>query len=278
MVVLVTGAVSFQSLCQYPNKPTEPYHTYPQNRGIGLAICELILKSHSPVTLYAASRSGNDLNLKGSANSKVIYPRLDVTSSSSIDALHERIEKEVGSLDVLINNAGVNTMPEHNSESVRKTLDTNYRGTLNMCQTFLPLLSKSSSSSNKKPRIVNVSSVGSSLHIYNPDIRARFRDSEMSLTDLEVLAHEYERVVDAGEEKKRGWGQGQAYSVSKACVNALTAVLARENKGVVVNACCPGWVDTDMGGLVGRAPKTPGGFSLSFMNDFGEMGADFECS
>lgn len=28
-------------------------------------------------------------------------------------------------------------------------------------------------------------------------------------------------------------------------MNALTAVLARENPGLIINACCPGWVSTD---------------------------------
>ena len=44
--------------------------------------------------------------------------------------------------------------------------------------------------------------------------------------------------------------------MSKALVNALTRVLARENEGVLVNCCCPGWVATDMGRIVGRPPKT----------------------
>ena len=38
-----------------------------------------------------------------------------------------------------------------------------------------------------------------------------------------------------------------AYSVSKAALNALTRILAAELPGVLVNAVCPGWTDTDMG-------------------------------
>ncbi|KAL8995852.1 MAG: hypothetical protein Q9169_004504 [Polycauliona sp. 2 TL-2023] len=60
-----------------------------------------------------------------------------------------------------------------------------------------------------------------------------------------------------GTEKRDGW-KSQAYGVSKAATNAMTAVLARENPGLTINACCPGWVDTDMGNLMGRPPKTPG--------------------
>ena len=44
-----------------------------------------------------------------------------------------------------------------------------------------------------------------------------------------------------------------AYSTSKATLNALTCVLAAElRSGVLVNAICPGWVATDMGGPGGR--------------------------
>jgi NAD(P)-dependent dehydrogenase (short-subunit alcohol dehydrogenase family) len=45
-----------------------------------------------------------------------------------------------------------------------------------------------------------------------------------------------------------------AYSVSKAALNALTRILAAELRGdrVLVNAVCPRWVATDMGGSGGR--------------------------
>ena len=45
-----------------------------------------------------------------------------------------------------------------------------------------------------------------------------------------------------------------AYSLSKLALNGLTVMLASElrGSGVLVNAVCPGWVATDMGGAGGR--------------------------
>jgi NAD(P)-dependent dehydrogenase (short-subunit alcohol dehydrogenase family) len=69
----------------------------------------------------------------------------------------------------------------------------------------------------------------------------------------------YGRIVNLSS----GWGSFAegltgpfAYSVSKAALDALTLSLSHELKGdLKVNACCPGWVRTRMGGP--GAPRTP---------------------
>ncbi|KAH0153565.1 NAD(P)-binding protein, partial [Aureobasidium melanogenum] len=209
MVVIVTGA----------------------NRGIGLAICELILKTNQNVKLYAASRAGADLGLKSAGSGSIKYPKLDVTKDQDIKQLAEDIKREDGQV-VLINNAGVNTYPEHTPESVKQMLDVNYRGTYKMCKAFIPLLS-------------------------NQHNAARFRNTD-SYEDVEKIAEDYMQAVREKQELASGFGdKGQGYSVSKACVNAITAILARENPSLTINACCPGWVDTDMGGIMGKPPKEP---------------------
>jgi NAD(P)-dependent dehydrogenase (short-subunit alcohol dehydrogenase family) len=70
-----------------------------------------------------------------------------------------------------------------------------------------------------------------------------------------------------------------AYSVSKAALNALTRILAAELRadGVLVNAVCPGWVATDMGGPGGR-PVRDGAASVVWavlLDDGGPTGGFF---
>ena len=92
---------------------------------------------------------------------------------------------------------------------------------------------------------------------YSKQIQQRFRDPKLNLQDLETMLEEYYACMINGSESENGWPES-AYSVSKASTNALTAILARENPGLVINCCCPGWVNTDMGSLGGsRPPKSP---------------------
>jgi NAD(P)-dependent dehydrogenase (short-subunit alcohol dehydrogenase family) len=64
-----------------------------------------------------------------------------------------------------------------------------------------------------------------------------------------------------------------AYGVSKAALNALTLKLAAElqGRGILVNAVCPGWVATDMGGAGGR-PVEEGAASVLWAVDLPDDG------
>jgi carbonyl reductase 1 len=127
-----------------------------------------------------------------------------------------------------------------------------------MCKAFLPLLRKTTSP-NDPSRIVNISSVASSLKAYSPTIQALLRSSATSMawSDLSDITEKYLTSVANGTEESAGFGPlGRAYSFSKATVNALIFILARENPDILINACCPGWVATDMGRQIGRAPKS----------------------
>ena len=68
-------------------------------------------------------------------------------------------------------------------------------------------------------------------------------------------------------------GGTPAYSVSKCALNALTRMLAAELRGdgILVNAVCPGWVATDMGGAGGR-PVSAGAASVIWVADLSRTG------
>jgi NAD(P)-dependent dehydrogenase (short-subunit alcohol dehydrogenase family) len=68
-------------------------------------------------------------------------------------------------------------------------------------------------------------------------------------------------------------GGTPAYAVSKAALNALTRTLAGDLRrdGVLVNAVCPGWTATDMGGRGGR-PVGEGAASILWAVDLPDDG------
>ncbi len=55
------------------------------------------------------------------------------------------------------------------------------------------------------------------------------------------------------------------YHVSKAAENDMTMILARDNPEVLINCCCPGWVDTELGTQAGQPPKTVGKARLRYV-------------
>ena len=128
ITVIVTGAVRdvLQHLCN------RLLLTSSQNRGIGQAICQLILSKReaSPLKLIATSRKGEDLGLTThDGNQQISYSALDILNGNSIKALADKVAGE-GKVDVLINNAGVNLDDQYGPDNTQKTLDVNFRGTL----------------------------------------------------------------------------------------------------------------------------------------------------
>jgi carbonyl reductase 1 len=86
------------------------------------------------VHLVATSRNGDDFGLtRAHKDHEVSYGKLDIASSDSIHNFVESFKKQHDHLDVLINNAGININAEDTAASVTKTLNVNYRGTLQVC-------------------------------------------------------------------------------------------------------------------------------------------------
>ena len=90
-------------------------------------------------------------------------PRLDVTNRVSMQTAVDETVAKFGGIDVLINNAGfalMGPLEGASPEDVRREIDTNLMGLIEMIQIVLPLMRKAASGV-----IVNVSSLGGRLTI-----------------------------------------------------------------------------------------------------------------
>ena len=147
--------------------------------------------------------------------------RLDVTDLASIAEAVEVVRKESGRLDVLVNNAAI-------------TYDTWQRA----ATADLDVV--------REAMETNLYGAWQVVQAFLPLLR----DSR------------HGRIVNVSSEAGSLTGMGggtPAYTVSKAALNALTRMLSAELRAdrILVNAVCPGWVATDMGGPGGR-PVTEG--------------------
>jgi len=199
------------------------------NRGIGYAIARglaeqeitAVLGVRHPNKGVAACSSLQDQGLD------THFELLDITDEKSIRTAVTHIQDRFDRLDILVNNAGIMIDGDANvlnvsQHTILKTLQTNVFGPLMLCQRCIPLMK-----AGGYGRIVNMaSSLGSLTEMADPN---------------------------------SGYGgvETPAYRLSKAALNAITTLIAKEvrDENILVNSVCPGWVRTDMGG--DQAPLTP---------------------
>jgi NAD(P)-dependent dehydrogenase (short-subunit alcohol dehydrogenase family) len=125
--------------------------------GIGEATArELALRGASVVL---ASRAGDRLEALrreiSASGGPALAVETDVTDRSSVETMIGRVVGELGSLDVLVNNAGLGLsgrIAEVRAEDVRHVFEVNAIGPLNCIQSALPHMGEGG-------RIINVSSV-----------------------------------------------------------------------------------------------------------------------
>ena len=190
------------------------------NRGIGFEACRQLAQHGLRVLLTARDegrgrRAAEGLRKEGW---DVHFHRLNVTDTASIETALAFAEGELGGVDVLVNNAGV-------------YLDEGVPGLSIDLETVR--------------RTMDVNSYGP-LRLCQAVIpRMRRR--------------RYGRIVNvsSGLGALASMGGGTlAYRLSKVSLNALTVILADEvrGSGILINAMCPGWVRTEMGGR--NAPRS----------------------
>ncbi len=190
------------------------------NRSIGFETARQLLKMGYYVYLGSRdfSKGEEAAALLQSEGFESVEPiELDVTNEASVKNAAETLSQKTGSLDVLINNAGIlggmqQTSLDAGVATFKEVYDTNLFGVIAVTQAFISLLKNSN-----EPRIVNVTSGLGSLTLH---------------TDP---SWKYYQVKAA------------AYVSSKAALNAYTIVLAYDLRDTAfkVNAVDPGYIATD---------------------------------
>lgn len=110
------------------------------NRGIGRALVEALL-AQGVTRVHAAARDIAAVGDLERSDSRVNALRLDITNASDI----QRASEIAGDVSLLINNAGVLSLggpAEVSIEAMRSNMETNYFGTLNMINAFIPALER----------------------------------------------------------------------------------------------------------------------------------------
>ena len=90
----------------------------------------------------------------------------------------------------------------------------------------------------------------------SPGMQQKFRSETITEEELVGLMNKFVEDTKNGLHTKEGWPDTRAltYGVSKMGVTVLSRIHARklseQRRGdrILLNACCPGWEKTDMGG------------------------------
>jgi carbonyl reductase 1 len=235
------------------------------NRGIGQQVARALAEGGWDVLAGARDRQRGEAaaaRLRKDTGGRLKAVEIDVTSDASVAAAVQKLRDGAIRIDALVNNAGVYGSAR-GPDGVARTIETNVFGPLRVTLGVLPLLRDGAT-------ITNVTSGLGALANLDAVHRRLLADPALTRDALVAAMHDF--VRSGG----RGWG-GDAYSVSKAALNALTRCLALElqPRQIRVNATCPGWVRTDMGGRGAPRSVEQGAASVLFGVTATETGGVF---
>jgi NAD(P)-dependent dehydrogenase (short-subunit alcohol dehydrogenase family) len=207
------------------------------NKGIGFEVSRQLGRAGFTVLLGARDTTRGEeaaKKLRGEGLD-VRFAKADLNQAvESGTALAKQIGEEFGHLDVLVNNAAIADREDGPAsgvsiETLRRTFEANFFGTVAITQPLLPLLRAAESA-----RIVNVSSGLGSIAINN--------DPNTPFYHVKILG----------------------YNASKVALNMFTVDLAydlRDTK-IKVNSVSPGFVATDMNNHTGTDTVEEGAIAI----------------
>lgn len=220
------------------------------NKGIGLATAAAILARHQDVSVLVGARdldrgrAGIDTLCRENPKhaSRLELVEIDVSNQKSVSFARDHVVNKYG-LDTaplygVVNNAGIGL----GSNDMQTVVNVNTLGVKRVCDAFVPLIEPAG-------RVVNVSSASGPNFVSqcSPQRQNFFQDPTVEWAVLEAFIN---KVLDLQADPKRlralGLGEANAYGFSKACVSLYTILLARENPHLCINACTPGYIETDM--------------------------------
>ncbi len=220
------------------------------NRGIGRATVNAILEHSSDTRVFLGSRSkdrGEEtrreiVDEQPEADGRIEVVQLDVADDESVHSAAESVAKHLAddTLYGVVNNAGIGDY----ERPLEQVLNVNVYGPHRVSEAFVPLIG------HPDGRIVNVSSAAGPNFVNDcsDDHRALLTSDDVTWEQIETFIDECRRATDeaGGDFGNTTIGDASAYGLSKACLNAYTIALARQNPDLTINACTPGFIETDL--------------------------------
>ena len=128
------------------------------SRGIGRAIVERLAGAGMDVTFtYLGNEAAANEVVSANPGLKITAVKVDARDSAAARQCVEAVIERVGTIDVLVNNAGVirdNLLPLLEDDDLKTVFATNIEGVFNFCRAVVPFMM-----SKRYGRIINISSV-----------------------------------------------------------------------------------------------------------------------